>query len=174
MSSFGSASFRHLRTGAHKSSNASRERCCGPLRNAINARNRCKRRELKARRRRPSKMISTAPRSRTCNRAGRSPPTPLLSLGIWLLWLRSSSESPLSHLACVDNKPISRLMSVDSESPGQMAQNRLKSHRIRVDYAVHERQLFPRLKETNGCCQDVQLEGQLTAFESRFAACRGR
>jgi hypothetical protein len=25
-----------------------------------------------------------------------------------------------------------------------MAQNRLKSHRIRVDYAVYERQLFPK------------------------------
>jgi hypothetical protein len=33
---------------------------------------------------------------------------------------------------------------------------------------------WPRLTETNGCCQDVHLEGQLTAFESRLAACRGR
>src|SRR5262249_54089998 len=88
--------------------NASRERCCGSLRNAINARKRCKRRELKARRRRPSKMISTAPSSRTSNRAGGSPPTPLVLLGMWLLQLRSSSESPLSPLACVDNKPTLR------------------------------------------------------------------
>jgi len=29
---------------------------------------------------------------------------------------------------------------------------------------------WPRLKEMNGCCQDVHLEGQLTAFESRLAA----
>ena len=42
-----------------------------------------------------------------------------VTVGIWLLWLRSSSEIPLSPLACVDNKPISRLMSVDSESPGR-------------------------------------------------------
>ena len=45
------------------------ERCCG-LRNEINPRNRCRRREFKVRRRRPSKMTSTAPSSRTCNRVG--------------------------------------------------------------------------------------------------------
>jgi len=62
-------------------------------RNAINARNRCMRRELKARRRRPSKMISTPPRSRTFNRAGGSRPTPLVSLDILLSWLWSKARS---------------------------------------------------------------------------------
>jgi hypothetical protein len=35
-------------------------------------------------------------------------------------------------------------MQILPNSGHQMAQNRLKSHRIRVDYAVYERQLFPK------------------------------
>ena len=65
-------------------------------------------------------MISTTPRRRTSSRAGGSLSTPLVSLGIRLLWLRSRSESLLSLLPCADINPISRLLGVDSESPGRI------------------------------------------------------
>src|SRR5262245_32893262 len=63
-------------------------------------------------------MISTAPRSRTCSRAGtRSRPTPLASLDLRLLRLRSISQGPPSYRS--DNNPIRKLIGVDSEPPNR-------------------------------------------------------
>src|SRR5262245_37944711 len=70
----------------------------------INAMNRCKRRELKARRRRPSRTTSTAPSSRTSSLAGDWLLTQLLLLGIGVLRQRFSPPEAVIPLARVDDK----------------------------------------------------------------------
>src|SRR5262245_26337631 len=90
-------------------------------------------------------MISTTPRSRTTNRAGGSPPTPLALLGMWLLRLRSSSEIRLFLLACVDNNPINGLMSVDSDCPGRNC-----GIVLRRSYSTYLRRTVSNLGQTAG------------------------